>query len=102
MSKEYLKIKEDLNLITNKTCNNCYFKETAGSMVDPCFPCTMEDDDYPKYYWLPDTWSKEQVNEYGELQDEHICKILHEDPAYQKLLNDMVDHMLRKKNKKQK
>ena len=44
MFEEYLKLKQFLESQENKCCDTCYFKETRGDMVDPCFPCSMEED----------------------------------------------------------
>lgn len=97
MFEEYFTIKEWLSKIENKQCQNCYFKETAGDMVDPCFPCVMEDDKYPKSNWRPDTWTKKELENYENLSRQYIDYVLDNDPNYQDFLKKMIIHLNNKK-----
>ena len=98
MSEEYLKLKQLLESRENKSCDTCYFKETRGDMVDPCFPCAMDEDNNPYSNWLPDTWTSEQVENYYNLQSEYLDHIFDNDPTYQKMVDEIVEILKNRNN----
>jgi hypothetical protein len=53
----------ETNTTPERTCATCKYKETAGQMVDPCFPCLHEHSIFtgkpkPKY----DAWTDERLS----------------------------------------
>lgn len=81
-------------------CKTCFYKNTAGEMIDPCFPCLQT-----KSFWtgakerMFDRWTDgkmtpSQVKDYSDMIDERIRQAIANDPEITRLLEQLAEVIL--------
>jgi hypothetical protein len=77
---------------SERTCATCKYKMTAGSMVDPCFPCLHEHSIWtgePKQKydaWVDERLTWDEVNRREQEQQAAIQKAFDESPELQEMV----------------
>lgn len=94
--------------MNNEPCKTCKYKETAGEMVDPCFPCLLKAEiltGTPKRMfdrWEDDKMTWEQIEEKERLVTEKLSKQLDNDPEFKKAIEEIVGMIKEEKQEKNK
>lgn len=75
-----------------KTCATCKYKETAGQMVDPCFPCLQDHSIWTgepkaKYdAWTDERLSWEEIHKQYEEGQAAIQRVIEELPEFRAMI----------------